>query len=130
MKKVIFVLTFIFACISESALYAQKPTISFEKPIFDFSNVSQGTIIEHTFKFQNTGNSQLVISEVRTTCGCTATKWAKTPIEAGEKGGITVQFNTEGKIGQQSKIITVFSNANNKMERLTLRANVLKKNVQ
>ncbi|TAE00473.1 MAG: DUF1573 domain-containing protein [Bacteroidetes bacterium] len=133
MKKqhLIFIITFfVYIFVNQQFVYAQKASISFEKPVFDLANVEQGTIIEHTFKFSNTGNANLVITEVKTTCGCTATKWSKTAVLAGEKSGITVQFNTEGKIGQQNKIITVFSNASNKMERLTLKANILKKSVR
>jgi hypothetical protein len=44
-----------------------------------------------------------------------------------EKGEILVRFDTKGKEGQQTKIITVISNAYNAKERLFIRTVVTKK---
>ena len=87
------------------------PQISFEEPKKDFGKIQQGQVIEHTFVFQNTGNLPLLISEVKTTCGCTATKWPKDPIAPGEKAAITARFDSAGKQGAQQKVISVVSNS-------------------
>jgi hypothetical protein len=100
-------------------------TLSFKETQFDFGDVKQGEKLEHTFHFQNIGTSPLVLTNVITTCGCTATYWAKEPIAPQEKSEIKVRFDTTGKIGIQSKTITILSNASNQKERLTIRVNVL-----
>ncbi|MBC3542349.1 DUF1573 domain-containing protein [Rufibacter sp. H-1] len=87
------------------------PSIQFEEQKFDFGEIKAGDVVEHTFKFTNNGTLPLVISNVRTTCGCTATDFPKAPVMPGETASITAKFNSAGKRGQQNKVITVESNA-------------------
>lgn len=86
------------------------PVIEFEKEIHDFGKVIQGERVSYGFKFKNTGKSDLVISQVKTSCGCTALKFSKEPIKPGEERVITVTFNSSGRKGIQNKTITVLSN--------------------
>ena len=51
------------------------------------------------------------ISNIKTTCGCTTPTWTKDPIQVGGTGKIEVEFNSSGKSNQQTKPITIFSNA-------------------
>ncbi|TAH18138.1 MAG: DUF1573 domain-containing protein [Cytophagales bacterium] len=101
--------------------------LTFSEKEHDFEEIKQGDIVEHTFKFKNTGKQPLVIASVNTTCGCTATKWSNQPILPDSSGSITVQFNTAGKQGIQNKVITIKSNATNQIERLIIKANILTK---
>ncbi|QHL86197.1 DUF1573 domain-containing protein [Nibribacter ruber] len=87
------------------------PSIVFEEAKFDFGTIKQGEVVEHTFLFTNNGSQPLVISNVRTTCGCTVPTWPKTPIQPGQTAEITARFNSAGKMGQQNKVITIDSNA-------------------
>jgi len=86
------------------------PVIVFEKEIHDFGKVIQGEKVSFGFKFENTGASDLVISQVKTSCGCTAPKFSKDPIKPGEEQVIKVIFDSKGRKGIQNKTITVLSN--------------------
>ena len=86
------------------------PMIEFEKEIHDFGKVIQGEKVSYGFKFKNTGKSDLVISQVNTSCGCTVPKFSKEPIKPGEEQVITVKFDSKGRKGIQNKSITVLSN--------------------
>ena len=86
------------------------PVIEFEKEIHDFGKVIQGEKVSYGFKFKNTGKSDLVISQVNTSCGCTVPKFSKEPIKPGEERVITVKFDSKGRKGIQNKSITVLSN--------------------
>jgi hypothetical protein len=97
----------------------------FEEDTYDFGDIQQGKKVEHTFNFKNTGNQPLVISNIITTCGCTAPTWPKDPVLPGKKGEIKVIFNSVGKIGKQNKIITILSNSANGRDRITIQANVI-----
>lgn len=101
--------------------------IKFQESTHDFGTIKEGEKVEHTFTFENIGKTPFTISNVLTTCGCTATLWTKKEIAPGEKGEISVKFDTKGKIGQQTKIITVISNAYNARERLFIRTVIVKK---
>ncbi|GJM27803.1 MAG: hypothetical protein DHS20C17_04380 [Cyclobacteriaceae bacterium] len=101
--------------------------ITFAENAKNFGDITQGDVVEHTFKFENTGNQPLIISNVLVTCGCTATNWPRDPILAGKSSEITVRFDSKGKNGAQNKIITVVSNAVNPREKVSIKSNVLPK---
>ncbi len=90
---------------------ADLPRMAFDSTAKNFGKVTQGTRVEATWNFTNAGGSNLVITDVRGTCGCTVGKdWPKAPVPPGEGGTITVTFDSEGQNGAQSKTITVTGN--------------------
>lgn len=99
--------------------------IYFEVKSNDFGEITQGDKVEYTFEFENVGNEPLILSDVRTTCGCTAPEWPKEPIAPGGSAKLRVVFNSAGKMGMQNKVITVMSNAVNSPERVKIVANVM-----
>ena len=87
------------------------PIMTFDEERIDFGTIKEGDKVTKVFKFTNTGKSNLVISNVSATCGCTVpNNWPKEPIEPGDKGQIEVTFNSQGKSGQQVKQITILAN--------------------
>ena len=103
------------------------PVMTFAETKHDFGNIKQGDIVEHVFKFKNTGNAPLVIKQVDVTCGCTTPEWPKEPIAPGKSGTIKAVFNSAGKMGQQNKVITVQSNAVNAPTQVTIVTNIQEK---
>lgn len=81
--------------------------ILFEERNFEFGEVTEGEIIEHTFRFRNTGKAPLVIQGARSTCGCTVPEWPEDPIPVGGEGEIFVRFDTKNKRGRQVKPVIV-----------------------
>lgn len=128
MKKVLFLLlaTAVFPVLAQTTA---GPVITWEKPTYDFGDITQGDKVEHTFKFTNSGNEPLVITNVQVTCGCTTPKgWARDPIPPGGESEITLGFNSAGKFGRQKKVVTVVSNAvNSEGAQIMFFANVLAK---
>ncbi len=84
--------------------------IVFEQPEFDFGTVNEGDIVNHTFKFTNVGKVPLTILKCQASCGCTIPEWPEEPIPPGGTGEIKAKFNTEGKLKEQKKSITVTAN--------------------
>lgn len=101
------------------------PVITFLEKSHDFGDIPQGQKVEYVFKFKNSGTQPLVISDVITTCQCTAKQWNKEPVMPGNSGEITVSFDSAGKMGIQNKVVTVQSNATNSTERVSIRVNVV-----
>ena len=107
---------------------ASGPAITWEKSTFDFGDIAQGDKVEHIFKFTNTGNQPLIITNIQVTCGCTTPKgWPRDPIAAGAKGEVTIAFNSTGKLGKQNKVATVMSNAVSTDNQIVFSANVMPK---
>lgn len=103
------------------------PAMTFEEDKHDFGDINQGDKVEHVFEFENTGNEPLIITNVQTTCGCTAPEWPRDPVAPGQTGKIKVVFNSAGKLGRQNKVITIVSNAKNPTNRVSIVTNVLPK---
>lgn len=103
------------------------PMISFGEKTFDFGDITQGDKVEHVFTFENTGTEPLIITNVQTTCGCTAPEWPRDPVIPGQKSSIKVVFNSTGKMGRQNKVITVQSNAVSPNNQVSIVTNVLPK---
>lgn len=90
----------------------KEPIISFDKKTWDFGTIVDGEVVEHTFRFTNTGSKDLVISSASASCGCTIPNWPKEPIAPGDKGEIKVEFNSNGKKDLVTKDITILANTN------------------
>ena len=129
--KRIFLLTVIIAIAATVLAQTNKangPAITWEKSSFDFGDIVQGEKVEHTFKFTNTGNQPLIITNIQVTCGCTTPKgWPRDPIAAGARGEVTIAFSSAGKIGKQNKVVTLMSNAVGRDNQVLFEANVMQK---
>lgn len=86
------------------------PKFSFEKDTHDFGSIVQGEKVSYSFKFKNTGKSDLVITTASGSCGCTVPNYPKEPIVAGGEGKIDVTFDSNGKQGKQTKTVSLIAN--------------------
>ena len=89
---------------------ANMPVITFETNIHNFGKVLQGERLSYTFKFTNTGKSNLIVESTDSSCGCTTTNPPKAPIRPGENGEIKVTFDSKTKKGEVSNIVVVSAN--------------------
>lgn len=87
-------------------------TMEFAAYQYDFGQVKQGDLVTNVFTFTNTGEHPLIITSVKGSCGCTVPQWPKHPILPGETASITVEFDSKGKLGLQSKKVTMTANTN------------------
>lgn len=99
--------------------------ITYAEPEFDFGEVKEGAVVEHQFKFTNTGKVPLTILNARSSCGCTIPEWPHDPVPPGGSGVITAKFNTEGKIREQKKTIYITANTYPNETRVLIRGMVL-----
>jgi len=102
------------------------PVIEFDKVEHDFGTIANGTPVETTFTYTNTGNSMLVVSNIKSTCGCTVpSNWTK-QVAPGEKGEFAVKFNGKGNGNNVSKAITMTTNTEKGSEIVKIKAFVEK----
>jgi len=105
-----------------------KEDMVFEKTVngitfHDFGSIVFGANGKVDFNFTNNGTKDLIISDVKSSCGCTVPTWPKEPIKPGKKGTIQLQYNTQ-LAGPFNKTVVVYSNANNSPVRLEVRGKV------
>lgn len=133
MNKFLYLIAFVLmgsVALAQTVAKQIGPVITWEKASHDFGKITQGDVVEHTFRFTNTGNEPLIITNVQVSCGCTTPKgWPKDPVMPGGKGELTVAFNSTGKMGMQNKPITIISNAVNDAK-ITFTTEVLERKPQ
>lgn len=101
------------------------PEITFDELTHDFGKIISGEKVTYSFKFKNSGKSDLLISAVNASCGCTAPSYPNKPIAPGEEGAIAISFNSENRKGFQHKTVTVVSNTNPASVVLHIKADVI-----
>lgn len=101
------------------------PAFDFVTEEHDFGRITDGEKVSFTFKFKNSGKSDLIISEAKATCGCTVADYPRTPIKPGAESGISVSFNSEGRKGIQHKTVTLVANTQPSTKVLTIKAEVV-----
>ncbi len=105
----------------------EMPRIQFAEDHFKYDTLQEGEQVEHSFTFTNKGSSSLLISSVKSSCGCTVADYPKEPVAPGEEGEIRATYNSIDKDGPQINEITIYSNAYPSQHSLTLSGFVLPK---
>ena len=125
MKKVITLLFLALFTVSVSAQETAK--IEFKTETIDYGTIEKGADGVRIFEFTNTGKAPLIISKVKSSCGCTVPSWPKDPVLPGQTGQIEVKYDTK-RVMPIRKTITVTSNAERPTIALKIKGNVIDPN--
>jgi hypothetical protein len=104
----------------------QGPQITFENKTIDYGVIEQESDPYRVFKFTNSGNEPLVITNAKGSCGCTVPQYSKDPIGPGETGEIKVRYDTK-RLGKFIKTVTLTTNQGEEKVVLTIKGEVKKK---
>jgi len=128
MKRIVFIFSLIL--MSSVILVAQEESKTNAKAEMAFASLSHdyGSVVyaadgTYDFKFTNNAEKPIVITNVKSSCGCTIPSWPKEPIQPGKTGTITVKYNTK-LAGSFNKTVQVFSTAENSPVKLSIRGKV------
>ena len=103
----------------------KMPVLTFETLEYDFGRVIKGEKLSYSFKFKNTGKSNLIISSARSSCGCTTSTPPQAPIRPGESGEIGVTFDSKNQQGEVQKMVVVSANTYPVQTTLRVKATVV-----
>ena len=101
-----------------------QTTLALSEPSFDFGKIKKGDVVEHVYEVTNTGKNPLIISNVQPTCGCTVPDFTKDPILPGQKGKITLKFNSANFDGVVHKSAEVYASVEKIPVELTFTADI------
>lgn len=87
-----------------------QPAMEFEATTVDYGKIEQDADPYRVFKFKNTGNEALIITNAKGSCGCTVPTYPKEPIAPGQSAEIKVRYDTK-RIGKINKTVTLQTNA-------------------
>ncbi|WP_299366539.1 DUF1573 domain-containing protein [Winogradskyella sp.] len=103
---------------------AKIAIIKFETEVIDYGTIEQNSDGTKIFAFINTGDAPLLITKVKTSCGCTVPSYSKAPILPGESGELEIKYDTK-RLGAFTKTITVMSNAEGGNKILKIKGNII-----
>ena len=89
---------------------AQAPHFMVDSTERDFGILREGKEAKMLFKIQKTGERNLIVRKIETTCGCTAVLPGQRVLLPGKEMDLNVIFHSAGRNGKQRKVITLFCN--------------------
>lgn len=98
--------------------------INADKPLIDCGQVLYQQPVTAQFELSNSGRRPLVISDVRTSCGCTEIDYPKEPIAPGDSFKVSVTYDAK-TMGHFIKLASIYSNGAEEPLTLTLRGVVV-----
>ncbi len=133
MKKLMVIAVALFAGLSIATAQTQQAKKEVKKSKLEWlqtdvnlGNVPQGTPVTATYEFINKGKTPVVLTNVRTSCGCTKKSAPTEPIKPGEKSKIQATYNA-ARVGSFTKTVTVTTNEGVSPKRLIIRGVVVAK---
>ena len=118
------ILTVCFLLLTAYTYAQNKAVMEFDRNEHDFGQIiERDGNVSTIFKFQNKGNSPLVINQVIASCGCTTPEYPNNPIAPGKSGEIKVTYNPLGRPGYFSKSIIVLNNGDPSRIELKIKGN-------
>ncbi len=94
------------SAVAQEASWAEK---MFDETRHDFGDVARGSETVHRIRFTNKYKETVHVSNVRTTCGCTAAKPSKTSLASREEAYIEIQMDTRKfSRKKESNVIVTF----------------------
>ena len=105
---------------------SKAAVIRFDKTTHDYGTIEQRSNGACEFKFTNEGKVPLILTNVRSSCGCTVPTWPREPVLPGQSKVIKVKYDTK-RLGVINKTIHVYSNATTPSVTLRIKGKVVAK---
>lgn len=112
------------AATTEAPKNMTPSAITWKEDTHNFGDIEKSKPVSHDFAFKNTTKQTILITNVKASCGCTATNYTKTPIKPGESATVTATYNAANP-GSFSKNVTVTTNDSDVSKVLTIKGKVL-----
>ncbi|MFK5981336.1 MAG: DUF1573 domain-containing protein [Flavobacteriaceae bacterium] len=122
MKKIVAIA--LIAIVSFVTQANAQAKIEFKSETIDYGEIEKGSDGVRVFEFTNTGDEPLIISEVKSSCGCTVPSKPDGPVAPGASSTISVKYDTK-RVGPIRKTVTVYSNASQAIISLKIKGKVL-----
>ena len=80
----------------------------------ELGKITEGQVIEVSWRFKNTGDKPLVVENVQAGCGCTVAERPTEPVAPGAEGMIKAKFDSKNQGPRFNKTVTVTANTKDK----------------
>ena len=132
MKKIALLILCALLSFAAKADDPKRAEIKFEKTTIDLGKFGRETPIRKcAFVFTNTGDSDLYIHQIFTSCRCTGKEYPKYAIKPGAQDSIIVIYNGEKSAPRKFRTsITIHTNAKTEMTKVYIKGEMLPAKVQ
>lgn len=120
MKKFVALLIVV---LSLSSFFGPKAAIEWNFLEHDFGKIERHKPVTIEFSFKNPGMIPLVVTDVKSSCGCTVPEYPKQPIPPNGDGKILVTYDAKVS-GYFSKTVSVFTNTSDGVTQLFIKGEV------
>ena len=127
MKKIFLLATafaFTMTALAQPAPAKADDVIKMNVETHDFGKIKQSVPVIYVFEIKNISDKPVVVANASASCGCTVPDWTREPIPVGGSGFVKAEFDTKGKVGPNTKTITVTANTWPKQTTLKFKASV------
>lgn len=121
MKKMVQITMVVIAAVLMS--FSVKELVVWKTDVIDAGKISQGVPKTFEFVLTNESDKDLVITNVKASCGCTASEYTKEVIKPHKNGVVKAVFNASVK-GVFNKTVTVYTSLEDSPKVLTLKGEV------
>ncbi len=104
------------------AVESKNTTIEQVQNEIELNDIKKGETHKLQLGIKNTGNTGLVITDIKTSCGCTTADWQKAPVEPGNTATINTVINIKEE-GYFQKTVSVYCNVDNCPVVFTIKGN-------
>lgn len=122
MRKLFLLMTLVAGTYIQAQTEEKKEAIKFETTEIVRENIPYDSKDLFIFEFKNISKSPVTVTNVQTSCGCTAAEKPDAPVEPGKKGKISVSYDTK-RVGPFTKTITITNDQGDPVV-LTIRGSV------
>ena len=105
----------------------KRSSIVFDKLVHDFGSLEKGGDASCVFTFKNISKKPVTLTNVKTSCGCTAADWPKEPVAKKKKGTIKDKYDSN-RVGKFTKTIKVYIDGEENPIQLEIRGTILSPN--
>ena len=132
MKKIVFLLLCLLPVFAAKADDPKRADIKFERTTIDLGKFGEETPIQRcAFVFTNTGDSDLYINQIFTSCRCTGKEFPTHAIKPGAQDSIIVIFNGEKSAPRKFRTsVTIHSNAKTEMTKVYIKGEMTPRKVE
>lgn len=111
MRSKVFLMGLVLAC-ALGGLGKASPKLVVDQLVYDFGEVVEGLLVQHTFLLRNAGDAVLRFTrQPQPSCGCTTAPLTKMELAPGESLELRVKFNSSHYGGRKiSHSVTVYTN--------------------
>lgn len=106
----------------------ETPKLKLGKLQHNFGEVEEGKVVDYELKIKNVGKAQLVIRDIKTSCGCTAAILSDKILQPNQEGKIKIELDTKDRKGKMTRTVVIYTNDPNQPQQVfTIYVNILER---